>query len=261
MTLIAASIAIHELADVASALNRAIDAAAQGAQLIEWRVDAAADEPDGLDAVQTLVKKSPLPCIVTCRPTSEGGEYDGDEQTRVSFFEALAVGDEAVGARPRYVDIELAAYQRSANMQQKVRLAIDHPHQPRDLSTSLILSSHDFSGRPADLLQRVETMTNDDACAVMKVAWLARSLRDNFEAFELLLHRRKPMIALCMGRFGLMSRVLAPKFGGFLYRGVAKITSGTGAFSRLRASGLLVTGRGELSGDRFSVNLSGRVRS
>ena len=46
-----------------------------------------------------------------------------------------------------------------------------------------------------------------------------------------------------------------------LYRGVAKITSGTGAFSRLRASGLLVTGRGELSGDRFSVNLSGRVRS
>ena len=44
-----------------------------------------------------------------------------------------------------------------------------------------------------------------------------------------------------------------------LYRGTANITSGTGAFRRLRARGLLVTGRGELSGDRFSVNLSGRV--
>src|SRR5690606_4633001 len=47
-------------------------------------------------------------------------------------------------------------------------------------------------------------------------AWRARSLRDNLEAFELLRHRSKPLVALCMGEFGLMSRVLASKFGAML---------------------------------------------
>jgi len=45
---------------------------------------------------------------------------------------------------------------------------------------------------------------------------MARSIRDNLEAFDLLASRSKPTIALLMGEFGLMSRVLAPKFGGFL---------------------------------------------
>ena len=45
---------------------------------------------------------------------------------------------------------------------------------------------------------------------------MARSVRDNLEAFDILATRTKPTIALCMGEFGLMSRVLAPKFGGFL---------------------------------------------
>jgi len=51
---------------------------------------------------------------------------------------------------------------------------------------------------------------------VHKIAFTARSLRDNLELFDLLGRAPKPTIALGMGRFGLMSRVLAPKFGGFL---------------------------------------------
>ena len=46
-----------------------------------------------------------------------------------------------------------------------------------------------------------------------------------------------------------------------LYRGVATITGGTGAFRRMRARKLTVSGRGELSSERFAVNLSGRVSS
>jgi 3-dehydroquinate dehydratase/shikimate dehydrogenase len=75
---------------------------------------------------------------------------------------------------------------------------------------------HDFTGRPADLTRRVLAMQNEPACAVAKFAIKARSLRDNLELFELLEGRAKPMIALAMGEFGLLSRVLAPKFGGFL---------------------------------------------
>lgn len=212
MTLIAIPIAVHAAVEIEHALERAERAALLGAKLIEWRIDALAEEPDSLLHVLKLVQRSPLPCIVTCRPRWEGGEYSGDESSRISLFESLAVSD----APPRYIDVELAAYRRSANIRQKVNLAVEHPGQVRDLRTSLILSSHDFRTRPADLLQRIEAMTHEPACSVIKVAWIARSLRDNLEAFDLLAQRQKPTIALCMGRFGLMSRVLAPKFGGFL---------------------------------------------
>lgn len=212
MSLIAVSLAVHDADEIDSAIERAEGAARSGAKLIEWRIDELAEQNDAIAAVGELVRRSPAPCIVTCRSVWEGGEYTADEQQRISLLEALAAGDE----RPRYVDVELAAYQRSMNMKQKVQLAVKHPTQPRDLDTSLILSSHDFQGRPADLIRRVEAMTNEPACAVVKIAWQARSLRDNLEAFDLLAERRKPMIALCMGPFGLMSRVLAPKFGGLL---------------------------------------------
>jgi 3-dehydroquinate dehydratase/shikimate dehydrogenase len=41
-------------------------------------------------------------------------------------------------------------------------------------------------------------------------------LRDNLELFELVRDGDRPTIALGMGEFGTMSRVLAPRFGGFL---------------------------------------------
>jgi 3-dehydroquinate dehydratase/shikimate dehydrogenase len=64
--------------------------------------------------------------------------------------------------------------------------------------------------------RRWAAMASADSCAVAKVAWRARSVRDNLEAFELLRTRAKPAVAICMGEAGLMSRVLAPKFGAFL---------------------------------------------
>jgi 3-dehydroquinate dehydratase/shikimate dehydrogenase len=59
-------------------------------------------------------------------------------------------------------------------------------------------------------------MARADGADVVKLAWSARSVRDNLEAFDMLAERGRPMIALCMGPFGLMSRVLAPKFGALL---------------------------------------------
>jgi 3-dehydroquinate dehydratase/shikimate dehydrogenase len=212
MALLTVSIAVHHPGEVAGALERAERAAHAGARMVEWRIDGLAEHARAVSAALDLVKRSPLPCIVTCRPVDEGGTWGGDEQERISLFEALGASD----FPPRYIDLELRAYQRSANLRQKALLAVDHSRQVRDLKTSLILSSHDFSGRPADLLRVVEQMTAEEACAVVKVAWTARSLRDNLEAFDLLRARGKPMIALCMGRFGLMSRVLAGKFGGML---------------------------------------------
>ena len=203
-----------------AALADARQAKARGADLIEWRIDPYFHGSTGSDAedgavvreLQRLLAESPLPAILTCRPAWEGGEYDGDDSDRISLFEKLCTGPHA----PAYLDVELAAYARSANLRQKVNLCVQHPAQQREVRTKLILSMHDFEGRPKDLDRRLLDAYAHEACAVVKVAYRARSLRDNLDLFDLTRTAPKPTIALGMGEFGLMSRVLAPKFGGFL---------------------------------------------
>jgi 3-dehydroquinate dehydratase/shikimate dehydrogenase len=139
------------------------------------------------------------------------------------MLEAIGTADPG----PRYIDFELAHLARSANIRQKVLLAVDHARQVRDLKTSLMLSSHDFDGRPSDLTRRATAMWNDSACAVAKLAWKARSVRDCIEAFELLQQAPKPTVALCMGAHGMASRVLGAKFGAFLTYARAQGDPGT----------------------------------
>ncbi len=191
------------------ALDDTTRAAQHGADLVELRVDGFTHDHNALARV---VEESDLPCIVTCRPDWEGGQYQGDEHARISLFEHLA----QCARPPAYIDIELAAYQRSSDTRRRIDRLVDHPGQVKPTSTGLILSSHDFKSRPIDLYQRVEAMAAAPACRIMKLAWYAKSLRDNLEAFELLASHHKPTIALCMGPFGLPSRVLAKKFGALL---------------------------------------------
>jgi 3-dehydroquinate dehydratase/shikimate dehydrogenase len=175
-------------------------------------MDMLAAEPGAVEAAHRLVRESPVPCIVTVRTAAEGGGWDGDETDRISFFEAVCTAQHP----PRYIDVELSSLERSANVRQKVLLCVDHPGQVRDGLPGLIVSTHDFMERPADLSRRISQMWADPACAVAKVAWRARSLRDVTEAVELLAIRSRPTAAICMGEFGLMTRVLAPKFGSFV---------------------------------------------
>ncbi|MHA7812513.1 MAG: type I 3-dehydroquinate dehydratase [Phycisphaerales bacterium] len=217
MTQICVPIMVEEHA---SAIRDATLAAEHGADLVEFRIDVFFEDKedstdllqDRIDRVLALVKASPLPCIVTCRPHWEGGEYHGDDDERVSLYEALGTSDHP----PAYIDVELATYTRSANIRQKINLGVNHPKQQRAVSTRLILSTHDFEGRPSDLTRKILQMQDEPACAVVKVAYRARSIRDNLELFEILRDQTKPTIALGMGEFGIMSRILAPKFGGFL---------------------------------------------
>ena len=204
------------------ALADAQAAKAAGADMVELRLDRFTDDRD---AACKLVIDSPLPCIVTIRPDWEGGEYDGDDMDRIALIEHIGVTCHGQG--PAYFDVELAAYDRSANLRHKVMLVVDHHKQPRPTDTGLILSSHDFQTRPSDLIRRVQSMADYQSCRVVKLAWAARSLRDNLEAFEIIADRNKPTIALCMGEHGLMSRVLAKKFGALLTFAAIDSQSGT----------------------------------
>lgn len=199
--------------DPHQALQDADHARLAGADLVEFRLDAYFDgDDDRIEPCVKLIEQCPLPCIATCRPTWEGGEYDGEDSPRISLFERLGTASHP----PRYIDVELAAYTRSMNLRQKVDLAVEHDKQERDMATGLILSMHDFEGRPANLTRQLLALRDQRNAAVHKIAFRARSLRDNLELFEILKHRDRPTIALGMGRFGLLRRVLAPKFGALL---------------------------------------------
>jgi 3-dehydroquinate dehydratase/shikimate dehydrogenase len=188
--------------DVAAAKAAMARAAEGGADMVELRMDSLSSA----EALAPLLKDSPLPVTVTCRPTWEGGHSDLGDQQRWQLLQQAA----QLGAS--YIDVELKSWRQE-------------PAAPRDRRAGLILSAHDFSGRPEKLYNLLAQLSQSSA-DVHKVVWTARTIRDNLEALELLRTRQKPMIAFCMGEAGLVSRVLCRKFGGFL--SFASLESGAG---------------------------------
>ncbi len=212
VTLIAVAISVERTDAIGRALDSARLAKSQGADLVEWRVDSLAQEPSGAGGIARLVQESPMPCIVTVRDESQGGAFSGSDDERQAAWSA------ASSAKPSaaYVDVELATIRSRSVLGDSVREMARIAGQSGMDAPRVILSFHDLAGRPSGLSSRVAEIWNEPAGTIAKVVWTARTARDNIEAFELLATRVKPTIALCMGEHGLMSRVLAPKFGGFL---------------------------------------------
>jgi 3-dehydroquinate dehydratase/shikimate dehydrogenase len=143
--------------------------------------------------------------ILTCRPTWEGGQSTLTDLERGTLLLA------AVDAHANFIDIELETLRRHESSIRQVFASRAVPGDSR-----LIVSSHKFSkGRPARL-NNIMIELYESPCDIAKVVWAAGTIRDNLEAFEILQHRQKPTIALCMGEAGLISRILAKKFGAFL---------------------------------------------
>jgi 3-dehydroquinate dehydratase/shikimate dehydrogenase len=214
-TLVCVPITVHALE---SAVAEAIRSVEHGADLVELRADGffSGDDPAAAAAmIRSITAASPLPVIVTCRSQAEGGEYEGDDDALAAFYRAVCDPHDAARL-PRYIDVEHARFQRSAALRQAVRQIVADTSSGGHGNPSLILSFHDFNGRPADLFRKLATMREHAEPAVIKVAFRARSLRDALEALHLPDSSDRPMISLAMGEFGLISRVLAPKFGGML---------------------------------------------
>ena len=217
MTLLTTSIFAH---DDDAWRAQALAAFAAGADAVELRLD----EFDGDTAAlaRFVADHDDRTWILTCRAADEGGRFDGDTVDRVSRLIEASRGHNG------HVDFEWAHWRRSANIRQKVLLAAsanrsenreDGPSGGCD--SRLILSAHDFDRMPADLADRIAAMQAERDAGVVKIAAAASDVCDNFTMLDLLrirgLNRAapKPMIALCMGEAGLMSRVLAGKFGAF----------------------------------------------
>ena len=210
MSLICVPISVEAAGEVPLALERAARARVLGARMVEWRCDGLASDADAEAAIARLVREAALPSIVTIRSADEGGTCALAENARLALLARIARAEHA----PKMIDIEFAAM--APDLVRGLLSAAIAPKNADDTPTRIVASAHDFQQRPIDLMRRVAAMQEDPLVSVVKLAWMARSVRDNLEAFDLLSMRLKPTIALCMGEAGLMSRVLAPKFGGFL---------------------------------------------
>ncbi len=205
MTYLAVPICAKDQQEVSKAIEQVRTA---GAELLELRLDfLATPTPETIRQLVTEAEKSNLPIIATCRPAWEGGQYPADEPSR----EAILTTAARAGAD--YVDIELIALEQNQIHRENILT---------DTNTKLIVSSHDFREKPADLAgrwRRIQRQNPD----IGKLVYMANRITDNFAALDLL-HENPGSIILTMGEAGQLGRLLAKKLGGFLT--FASLTSG-----------------------------------
>jgi 3-dehydroquinate dehydratase/shikimate dehydrogenase len=155
--------------------------------LVEMRLDTVRD-PSAAAALAGRRK----PVIITCRPKSDGGRFEGSEEERRGILaEALSLGAE-------YVDLEWQGSCADLMSQTGGR--------------RIVLSHHDLEGTPADLHEKAEAMFASGA-EVVKVAVTARRLTDCLTLRAIGQKARVPMVLVAMGDAGTPTRVLASWFG------------------------------------------------
>src|SRR5262249_856809 len=161
------------------------------ADLVELRLDSVSD-PNVAAALEGRLR----PTIVTCRPTWEGGNFDGSEEERERLLaEALALGAE-------YVDVEW-----KANFHGRLIEGSGSGHQ-------IVLSTHDFAAMPRDLVDRAREMRATGA-GTIKIAVAAERLSDCAALMGVgaEIGRGGPSVVIAMGDRGVASRVVPDRFG------------------------------------------------
>jgi 3-dehydroquinate dehydratase/shikimate dehydrogenase len=181
------------------------EAVSAGAEMLELRTDYL-DRPDK-DSVAALIAAArgsipaSVPVIVTCRDPREGGVGNRPEALRIEVLLA------AIEAGADFIDLEYANFLQP-QIGQKLRSAL--AGRPR---SRLILSSHDFQGKLADIRQLCRDMQQVFPAAIPKLVYTAHHINDCFDAFDLLHETKGDRVVLCMGQPGLISRILAKKLG------------------------------------------------
>jgi 3-dehydroquinate dehydratase/shikimate dehydrogenase len=157
--------------------------------MVELRLDGVGD----LDVAGALQGRR-VPAVVTCRPTWEGGRFDGAEEDRVRILtRALELGAE-------FVDVEWRATTQSGDFATLAR---------RDASR-IVVSSHDFTGVPADLNERVRAMRGVGAGAI-KIAVAVSKLTETLALKPIA--AEGDAVVVGMGEAGVPSRLLASLYG------------------------------------------------
>jgi 3-dehydroquinate dehydratase/shikimate dehydrogenase len=200
-------LAIPVSANTIETATRQIDSAKQaGAEIIELRMDYLKDL--NVSQVKQLIKEtkrsSQSAVLITCRDSREGGIGKHLEDLRIQLF------IEAVKQGADFIDLEFQNYR-----QDKIRQKVQQVLHENPLA-KLILSAHNFEGKFDSVSDLYNKIRNIEPSAIAKLVYTAKHINDCFEAFDVLHDSDGDVITFCMGKAGLISRVLAKKLGSFL---------------------------------------------
>jgi 3-dehydroquinate dehydratase type I len=141
--------------------------------------------------IATLVAKSPVPLILTCRPERERGGFTGPEAER------LAILRSAHDHGCAYIDVEADCLDLVTGW-------------GGGSPTRVIASQHWFDRMPSGLPGSYRELRG--RCAVVKLVGTAKSAADVLPVLGLLQNANTPVIAMAMGGPGTCTRILAPAF-------------------------------------------------
>jgi len=201
MTDLAVPISASNLTDAKARIELALTAAPD---ILELRTDYLQNlSTDMVDELLAFTAAKNQPVIVTCRDSEQGGQnnYSLDLRIRI-LVRAVSTGAD-------FIDCEYANY-RNEDVNKVIRQALGSSN------TRLILSAHDFNGCFKDIDDLYEQMLDAAPRAIHKLVYTPVHINDCFQAFKLLKNKRSDAIVLAMGPHGVITRILAKKFGAFL---------------------------------------------
>ena len=171
--------------------------------MAELRVDCL--DPDERLLIRRFPELAGLPVILTIRRDTDGGYFTGGEGSRIKLFaRGLAYANADRRFNFAYVDIEedfdVPSLEEAA----------------RTFGTRIIRSCHNMSGVIDDIPAKVGSLkrAGDE---IVKVSLTVKSTNDVLRVFRASKAcGNQEKIIICMGHYGIYSRILAERFGSFL---------------------------------------------
>jgi len=171
--------------------------------LAELRVDCL--DPDERLYIRRFPELAGLPVILTIRRDVDGGHFTGGEGARVKLLaNGLAYANTDSRYNYAYVDIEddfeVPSLEEAA----------------RTFGTKIIRSCHSLNGFIENIPKKMRTMQRSGD-EIVKIAVAVKSANDVLQVLKaskkIIAHNK---ILICMGHYGIYSRVLADRFGSYL---------------------------------------------
>ena len=187
--------------DWATMVQRAGQALAGGADLVELRLDALDPWPDDISGLVAAIPAGRW--LATYRSQEEGGF------SRLSAADRLERLRQVVASGAGFIDLDLTLIESAGPVATEVsRLATA-------AGVDVIRSRHQLVGSPDQPDVQHGRGLGTGADAIEKLAWPCDDVCDNFIALERLREAPGRRMAICMGQKGILSRVLARKLEAF----------------------------------------------
>jgi 3-dehydroquinate dehydratase/shikimate dehydrogenase len=168
-------------------------------------------DPDERFQIRRFPEMAGLPVILTIRRSMDGGAFVGGEGSRITLLsKGLAFAEADRRRNFAYVDLEEDLYIPSL-----VEAA-------RTFGTRIIRSWHNLQGVDEDLSAKILRLRHTGE-EIVKAAVTPRSLEDVIRVYRAARETAgMDKILLCMGEFGVNTRILADFLGSFLSYAVPK---------------------------------------